>query len=136
MRSSFVPKSQPWSQPKISEISALEVYYFKVNTKRESLFFTKLEVVNFQGRNPTFIFLENSFRHKLLLRFTDLYYMYTCYNFKVLFTIFAWNIHWKWLWEPILDIWSFEWQAPIKSAITYYLPTSYHSWQEEPSLGF
>ena len=24
------------SQPKISEISALEVYYFKVNTKRES----------------------------------------------------------------------------------------------------
>ena len=61
----------------------------------------------------------------------------TCYNFKFLFTIFAWNIiHWKWLWEPILDIWSFEWQAPIKSAITYYLPTSYHSWQEEPSLGF
>jgi len=31
MRSSFVPKSQP----KITEISALEVYYFKVNTKRE-----------------------------------------------------------------------------------------------------
>ena len=29
MRSSFVPKSQP----KITEISALEVYYFKVNTK-------------------------------------------------------------------------------------------------------
>ena len=34
MRSSFVPKSQP----KITEISALEVYYFKVNTKREFMY--------------------------------------------------------------------------------------------------
>ena len=32
MRSSFVPKSQP----KVTEMSALEVYYFKVSTK-ESL---------------------------------------------------------------------------------------------------
>ena len=49
----------------ISKISALEVYYFKVNTKRESmfclqedrLFCTNLEVLNFQGRNPRNIFV-------------------------------------------------------------------------------
>ena len=34
MRSSFVPKFQP----KITEISSLEVYYFKVNTKREFMY--------------------------------------------------------------------------------------------------
>ena len=63
-------------------ISALEDYYFKVNTKRESIFFlqedrlfcTNLEVVIFQGSNPMFIFLENSFHHKLLSKFTDLYH--------------------------------------------------------------
>ena len=55
MRSSFVPKSQP----KITEISDLEVYYFKVSTKEklssckkniDSLFVLtiNLEVVNFQ----------------------------------------------------------------------------------------
>ena len=48
-------------------ISALEVYYFKVNTKRESMFClqeyrlcfvsTNLEVVNFQDRNPRNIFV-------------------------------------------------------------------------------
>ena len=46
-------------------ISALEVYYFKVNTKRESmfclqedrLFFSNLEVVNFHGRNLRNIFI-------------------------------------------------------------------------------
>ena len=36
-------------------------------------FCINLEVVIFQGRNPTFIFLENPFHHKLLSRFTDLY---------------------------------------------------------------
>ena len=40
MRSSFVPKSQP----KITEISALEVYYFKVYTKTESMFFLQEEM--------------------------------------------------------------------------------------------
>ena len=46
-------------------ISALEVYYFKVNTKRESMFClqedtvfcSKLEVVNFQGRNLRNVFV-------------------------------------------------------------------------------
>ena len=35
MRSSLLPKCQP----KILRISALEIYYFKINTKRESMFF-------------------------------------------------------------------------------------------------
>ena len=43
MRSSFVPKLQP----KITEISALEVYYFKVNTKRESMFFLQADITYF-----------------------------------------------------------------------------------------
>ena len=38
-------------------------------------FFINLEVVIFQGRNPTFIFLENSGHPKLLWRFTNLYNM-------------------------------------------------------------
>ena len=49
------------SSKKQTKISAQEVYYFKANTKRESMFFlqedktlfcTNLEVVNLQGRNP------------------------------------------------------------------------------------
>ena len=50
------------SQPKILRISDLEVYYFKVNTKRESMFFLQEDelsfvltlkyIVNFQSRNP------------------------------------------------------------------------------------
>ena len=43
MRSSFVPKSQP----KITEISALEVYYFKVDTKRESMYFLQEDRLSF-----------------------------------------------------------------------------------------
>ena len=56
----------PNTNENISEISALEVYYFKVSTK-ESLsscktehklsFCVNLEVVNFQGRNPRNIFV-------------------------------------------------------------------------------
>ena len=47
------------------KISALEVYYFKVNIERESmfclqedrLFCSNLEVVNFQGRNLRNLFV-------------------------------------------------------------------------------
>ena len=69
------------SQPKILRISDLEVYYFKVNTKRESMFFlqedrlsfcTNLEVVNFQGRNPMVIFGEKLWLDNFVLRLTDL----------------------------------------------------------------
>ena len=41
MKSSFVPKSQP----KITEISALEVYYFKVSKKREAIFFLQEDIL-------------------------------------------------------------------------------------------
>ena len=65
------------------DISALEVYYFKVNTKRESmfclqedtLFCSNLEVVNFQGRNLRNIFvdiLSKLIFHKDILKLTDL----------------------------------------------------------------
>ena len=37
----------PKSQPKITEISALEVYYFKVNIKRESMFFLQEDRLSF-----------------------------------------------------------------------------------------
>ena len=43
MRSSFIPKSYP----KITDISALEVYYFKVNTKRKSMFFLQEDRLSF-----------------------------------------------------------------------------------------
>ena len=43
MRSSFLQKYQP----KILRISALEVYYFKVNTKRESIFFLQENRLSF-----------------------------------------------------------------------------------------
>ena len=72
MRSSFVPKSQP----KITEISDLEVYYFKVSTKVQKedrlSFCINLDVVNFQGRNPKFIVWEKLWLDKLVLRLTDL----------------------------------------------------------------
>ena len=43
MRSSFLPKCQP----KILRIFAVEVYYFKVNTKRESMFFLQEDRLSF-----------------------------------------------------------------------------------------
>ena len=75
MVSWILSKNERW-------ISALEDYYFKVGTKRESMFFLQedtlfcanFEVVNFQGRNPMFIFLANSGQHNLVSRLSDLYY--------------------------------------------------------------
>ena len=71
------PKLLPKNEPRIS---ALEVYCFKVNTKRESMFFlqedrlfcTNLEVVNFQGRNPMFVFLEKLWLDNFVSRLIDL----------------------------------------------------------------
>ena len=54
-------------------ISALEVYYFKVSTKEDRLSFCiNLEVVNFQGRNPTFVFWEKLWLDNLVSTLTDL----------------------------------------------------------------
>ena len=60
-------------------ISALEVYFFKVNTKRESMFCLQEDrlcfVVNFKGRNLRNIFvgiLSKLIFHKDILKLTDL----------------------------------------------------------------